>query len=290
MNILVLENNKCLVSYVEKFKSVPNSSRLYVSTKNYKDAVTKIFSKPILTQNWMVTISSQLPITLMLNILENENNINIIETSTKQKFNDIKGKLLRENVEFKTYDNTKVDKNDCIKYVQSELRIDRDLRKYICDRHYYYFPKIIESVYILSGVDKITKPIIRKYTYERNVYIQDITDTLLGINPKQVESVDLIYEYRYGFKFLLHIIKNDLELYQYIFTEISAGYLSLMNYRNYETDNEYFLSSSLYRREQIINSYKSLSFDKLLFIKTQLELIEPKSSNIYKLIRMIYQI
>lgn len=289
MNILVLENNKCLESYVEKFKDIPNSSRLYVSSKNYKDAITKINTKPILTQNWLVTISSQLPISLMTNVLENTKNINIIETSTKQKFNDIKSRLLKEDIDFKILDNTKVDKKDCIKYVQKQLNINEDLRKYLCKRHWYYFPKIVESVHILSGFKEITKPIIRKFTYERSTYISDITDTILGVNFETVESVDLLYEYRYGFKFLLSIIKKDLELYEYIFTEISSGYLSLMNYREYVTDNEHYKQASNYRKEQIINSYKSLSFDKLLFIKTQIELIEPKSSNIYKLIKLIYR-
>lgn len=288
MNIIVLENDKCLEPYITKFKDVPNSSRLYITPNNFNNASSKLKTPPILTHKWLVIISSRLSESQLLGICSDSENINIIETETKLKFNDVKNIFLTNDIEFKVFDNTKTSKTDCILYVQTKLKLDEADRKYLCKRHGYYFPKIVESVHILSGMDNIDRKVIRQYTEARSIYISQITDTLLGVKNLNKASVDLIYEYRYGFKFLLSVILNDLALYEFIFTEISSGFLDLTNYREYKTDNELFNNASLYRKETIINTYRSLSFDKLLYVKTKVEMIEPKSSNIYKLIKLLY--
>lgn len=289
MNILVLDNNKSLEPYIVKFKDIPTSSRIFVSPRNYNKVISKLDSRPVLTQYWLVIISSRLSISQMTHILSLKQNINIIETATKTSFQTLREELLNQDIDFKVLDNTKVDKSDAIRYVIKNLNIEIEDRKYLCKRHGFYFPRIVESVKILSGFDKIDRKLIRKYTESKIIYISQITEVLLGVgNVSKSEAVDCVYEFRYGFKYLLRTISDDLDLYIFIFNEVSSGFLSLMNVREYECDNSAFKAASIYKREKIINAFRNVSFDKLLYIKTRVDLIEPKSSNIYKLITLIY--
>ena len=291
MNLLVLDNDKSIEPYLVKFKDIPSSSRIYITAKNYQKVISKLNTRPVLTPYWLVIISPRLSISQILSVLGFANNLNIIETATKTSFTDMRAALLNQNVEFKILDNTKVDHNDAINYVLQNLKIEVDDRKYLCKRHGYYFPKIVESVKILSGFNEITRPLIRKYTDSKTVYISQITEVLLGIGKTtKPAAVDCIYEFRHAFKYLLNTISEDLDLYIFIFGEVSSGFLSLVNVRDYECDDSAFKAASVYKREKIVNAFRNVSFDRLLYIKTQIDLIEPKSSSIYKLISLIYAV
>ncbi len=289
MNLLLAENsNYCIEPFMERLSSIPNSSKITINTRNYFECLQLLKTSPVLTQKWLCILSHRLSLSQMKSILEKDN-LNIIMVENKAKFSELSQALLEEGIQFKSYNNLQPPKDKVIEYVHKNLKVDYDTAKYICGRHGYYLPKVFESVAILENVDDIDKKSIQSYTQRYNsVYLTSITDKLLGLDKISTKKiVECIHRFRYGFDFLLKSIKKDLDIYEYVFTEISFGSLTLENYLEFQGEHKGYNSLPDFRKKKIILSYEKLSYEKLYFIKLKVEAIESNPSNIYKLIRLL---
>lgn len=289
MNLLLAENpNYTIEPFMDRLGTVPNSSRMTINSRNYFECLQLLKTQPVLTKKWLCDINPDLSLSQMKTILSKDN-LNIIRVKSKAKFNELSQDLLEEGIKFRTFNNLEPPKEKIIEYVHNTLKIDYDTSKYLCNRHRFYLPKVMESVAILENVDNVDKKAIRNYTVRYNsVYLSSITDKILGLeNVSNKKIIDCIYRFRYGFDYVLKSIKKDLEIYEYVFTEISFGSLTLENYLEFHGEHKGYNSLPDFRKAKIIKAYEVLSFDKLYYIKLKVEAIESNPSNIYKLIRLL---
>lgn len=289
MNIVILEDsNYCIEPFISQFSKFPNSSKITINSSNYFESVQLLKTPPVLTKDWLVLVSPRLSVNQMKSVF-GLGNLNIVAVSTKGKFEEIVQEFKDEGIKFRTYNNLQPPKDKVLDYVMKELQISYELACYICNRHKFYLPKVMESVAILETLEEINKKSIQSYTVRYNsVWLTSITDKLLGIEKtKNKKIVECIYRYRYGFDFLLKSIKKDLDIYEYAFSEISMGYLSLENYRDFESEYKGFKNLSNFRKLKIVESFEHLSYSKLYFIKLKVEAIESNPNCIYRLIELL---
>ncbi|GAA0101598.1 hypothetical protein UT300012_23130 [Paraclostridium bifermentans] len=290
MNLLLLENpNYCIKPFLAQVTGYPNSSRININNNNYFECLKIIETPPVLTKKWLVIISPRLSGKQIANLMERDNN-NVVPLITKGKWQELAEELKDLGVNFKLLDNLNPNKDDIIEYVTKHLPITYEDAKYLAGRHRYYLPKVMESVDLLTGLDIVTREKIREYTDRFNsVWISSITENILGVDTKisKKRLVALIYDFRYGFDYVLTSIKNDLDMYMYIYSEMIDGNLTLENYIDFESDNKKFKNLPNFRKLKIIESFDVVSYDKLFYVKTKVESISNKPNNIYKLIKLI---
>ena len=290
MNLLILEtaNNEMLE---DKFKNIPRTSRLYVTTKNFQRALGDAMLRPVLTDRWLVFIPATLTRAQRNSLLEIGKNINIIKTYSKNSFNSIKAELIRDGVEFKIYDTTHIPEDEAKMFVRKSLGVDDEIAEYICKRHKYYYPKICESVTILKGFDKITKTVVQRYTDANDVFISHIVEALLGVpsaSPKK--ACRCVYKFQYGLKYLYTEIIKYLELYYYVFGLVYSGYLTAANFETYVKEDTELKIYAPYQIQKIINHFNYISYDKVCLRLAQVKRIKPKRTEIYKLIMLIWEV
>lgn len=290
MNLVLLESpSHCIEPFLSKVKGYPNSSKLNVNKNNYFECLKILESPPVLTKKWLVIISPRLSSKQIASIMERDNN-NVVSLSSKLKWQEMCEELKEHGIPYKLLDNLNPPKEVILDYIQRELKVDLELAKYIGGRHRYHLPKVMESVTLLSDLDVITKKAIREYTTRfKNVWISSITENILGIDTKTSKKrlVELLYDFRFGFDYVLSTIKSELDLYDYVYSQIINGELTLENYLDYTSYNKKYNDLPDFKKLRLIESFDVVSYDKLFYIKTKVESIEGKSSNIYKLIKLI---
>ncbi len=290
MNLLLLESpSHCIEPFLSKVKGYPNSSKINVNKNNYFECLKILDSPPVLTKKWLVVISPRLSSKQIASIMERDNN-NVVPLSSKIKWQELGEELKELGVQYKLLDNLNPPKDVILNYIQKELNVDLDMAKYIGGRHRYHLPKVMETVTILSDLETITKKDVREYTTRfKNIWISSITENILGIDTKTSKKrlVELIYDFRYGFDYILSTVKSELELYEYVYSRMIEGELTLENYLDYESYNKKYNDLPDFKKLKMIESFDVVSYDKLYYIKTKVESIEGKTSNIYKLIKLI---
>lgn len=290
MNLLLLESpTHCIEPFLSKVKGYPNSSKININKNNYFECLKILDNPPVLTKKWLVVISPRLSSKQIASIMERDNN-NVVPLSSKIKWQELGEELKELGIPYKLLDNLNPPKDVILAYIQKELNVDLDMAKYIGGRHRYHLPKVMETVTILSDLETITKKDVREYTTRfKNIWISSITENILGIDTKTSKKrlVELIYDFRYGFDYVLSTVKSELELYEYVYSRMIEGVLTLENYLDYESYNKKYNDLPDFRKLKLIESFDIVSYDKLYYVKTKVESIEGKTSNIYKLIKLI---
>lgn len=290
MNLLLLESpTHCIEPFLSKVKGYPNSSKININKNNYFECLKILDNPPVLTKKWLVVISPRLSSKQIASIMERDNN-NVVPLSSKIKWQELGEELKELGIPYKLLDNLNPPKDVILDYIQKELNVDLDMAKYIGGRHRYHLPKVMETVTILSDLETITKKDVREYTTRfKNIWISSITENILGIDTKTSKKrlVELIYDFRYGFDYVLSTVKSELELYEYVYSRMIEGVLTLENYLDYESYNKKYNDLPDFRKLKLIESFDVVSYDKLYYVKTKVESIEGKTSNIYKLIKLI---
>lgn len=294
MNIILIEETKYDVgSFMKKLNNkYPVSSRITLNRNNYINGVKAIQTRPLLTKEWLVVFGEDVPIKVVASIFSNPKNVNVFLLSSDKNLEDIKVELHSLKADFKILNNLHPPKSEIIEYVMTHLDVSYVDAKYICSRHKYYIPTIVNSVYILSTFDHVDRNIIKTYTKRfGNVSFYSITESLLGVSDiKREKVVELVYNYRYGFDFLLKYIKKDLAHYRLIFELIGEGLLTLDNYTSLDLKDkrgDEFNKIKKFQVRKIIELYSKISIGYLYFIQTAVNEIKPRYTNIYKLILLL---
>lgn len=294
MNIVLVEDPRYDVgSFLVKInKKYPTSSRISLNSDNYVSSMKLLNSSPLLTSEWVVQINERVPLKSVVKIFQNKVNINILLLRNMNNLEQIVADLKSENVQFKVLDNTKPNKADILQYVMSMLNITLANAKYLCNRHKYYVPAIVDSVYILSTFDEVDMPTIKAYTKRfGNISFFHITESLLGVaEVDRAKVVELIYQYHYGFGYILNFVLKELEEYEFIFNLMDEGLLTLSNYREIKLDDERqktYDKIKSYKVQKIINFYSRVSKELMYFVTASVKTIKPRQSEIYKLLMLL---
>lgn len=270
------------------YEQYPRSSRLNLNSKTIDSIKPYLHSRPILTSNWLVEINYRLNVKTIKDILQ-LNNINLITVYSTEDMESKRDELATNGFKFTIFDNSKIDKQDLIDYISKELDINNDLAKFIYNRSKGYVKDIAIAVSIISTLPSIDKKVIREYTYGRSpVGLFAVVDSLLGISEFPMKKiVQVVYDYRYGFEFLLKFISKQLEDYLVIYNYIESGQLNLDNYREFNPDDSAYKKISSYVVLRVIKLYSKVSKTLLYFLLNKIESINPSVYNIYELLMLL---
>lgn len=293
MNFILLEDSRYLLSsfWNKVYENFPQSSRITVNRRNFAETEKIIKSSPRLTKHWLVNVDRRLTLQQLISVLS-KNNLNVIQLESKSGAEELYNDLLDNNIETTIINNLKPKDSEVVIYVAKALDINLEDAKYICRRHRYYLPAIMDSVAILEIVGEVNRKSIKKYTRRfGSVSLFTLVDYLLGLETRASKKriIELIMSYTYGFDFLIEFIKKELDKYLCIYEYVSTGALTSENFLDFEppsTDNVY-RTISKYAIQKIIKAYSELSFEKLYFIYLMVNKIEGRKDNIYKLINLI---
>ncbi len=295
MNIILLENEKIDIGSMMRklYDKFPPSSRISINKNNFNETILSVKDRPILTKNWLVTISPRLTIKQIQKVMDVDN-INVILLSDRSKLDKLKDELIPLNLNIKVVDNLNPSKEEILEYVMETLDISLADATYLCNRHRMYLPAIVNSVQTLASLDIVDKYAIQEYTRKRlGVNLSTITDNLLGLEPnKKKQIIELIYDYRFGLDYLLKYVLEDLRKYKLVFRLVEEGELSLENYDTYkipDVDKEakLFKKISDRRKYNMVKAYSKVSKSVLYFVEVSVSQIKPRLDEVYKLIILL---
>lgn len=270
------------------YDQFPRSSRLNLNSKTVDEIKPYLNSRPILTSNWLVEINYRVSIKSIKDILQLQN-INLITVYSNEDMEYKRDELSTNGFKFTIFDNSKIAKEDLIEHISKSLDIDSDLAKYIYNRSKGYVKDIAIAISVLSTLPNIDRKIIREYTYGRSsLGLFSVIDSLLGVSKFPIKSVvKVIYDYRYGFDFLLKFIIKQLEDYLVVYNYIEGGQLNLDNYKEFNPDDTAYKKISSYVVLKVIKLYSRVSKALLYFLLNKIKSINPSPYCIYELLMLL---
>lgn len=270
------------------YDQFPRSSRLNLNSKTVDEIKPYLNSRPILTSNWLVEINYRVSIKSIKDILQLQN-INLITVYSNEDMEYKRDELATNGFKFTIFDNSKIAKEDLIEHISKSLDIDSDLAKYIYNRSKGYVKDISIAISVLSTLPNIDRKIIREYTYGRSsLGLFSVIDSLLGVSKFPIKSVvKVIYDYRYGFDFLLKFIIKQLEDYLVVYNYIEGGQLNLDNYKEFNPDDTAYKKISSYVVLKVIKLYSRVSKALLYFLLNKIKSINPSPYCIYELLMLL---
>lgn len=290
MIILMVEKKDNIINLFRDklYDQFPRSSRLNLNSKTVDVIKPYLNSRPILTSNWLVEINYRVSIKSIKDILQLQN-INLITVYSNEDMEYKRDELSTNGFKFTIFDNSKIAKEDLIEHISKSLDIDSDLAKYIYNRSKGYVKDIAIAISVLSTLPNIDRKIIREYTYGRSsLGLFSIIDSLLGVSKFPIKSVvKVIYDYRYGFDFLLKFIIKQLEDYLVVYNYIEGGQLNLDNYKEFNPDDTAYKKISSYVVLKVIKLYSRVSKALLYFLLNKIKSINPSPYCIYELLMLL---
>lgn len=270
------------------YDQFPRSSRLNLNSKTVDEIKPYLNSRPILTSNWLVEINYRVSIKSIKDILQLQN-INLITVYSNEDMEYKRDELATNGFKFTIFDNSKIAKEELIEHISKSLDIDSDLAKYIYNRSKGYVKDIAIAISVLSTLPNIDRKIIREYTYGRSsLGLFSVIDSLLGVSKFPIKSVvKVIYDYRYGFDFLLKFIIKQLEDYLVVYNYIEGGQLNLDNYKEFNPDDTAYKKISSYVVLKVIKLYSRVSKALLYFLLNKIKSINPSPYCIYELLMLL---
>mgnify|MGYP007043818233 CR=1 FL=1 len=290
MIILMVEKKDNIINLFRDklYDQFPRSSRLNLNSKTVDEIKPYLNSRPILTSNWLVEINYRVSIKSIKDILQLQN-INLITVYSNEDMEYKRDELATNGFKFTIFDNSKIAKEELIEHISKSLDIDSDLAKYIYNRSKGYVKDIAIAISVLSTLPNIDRKIIREYTYGRSsLGLFSVIDSLLGVSKFPIKSVvKVIYDYRYGFDFLLKFIIKQLEDYLVVYNYIEGGQLNLDNYKEFNPDDTAYKKISSYVVLKVIKLYSRVSKALLYFLLNKIKSINPSPYCIYELLMLL---
>ena len=269
--ILVSENYRSPIdSLVDKVKKeYPSSSIVYLDRENYELGVKTLETEPLFSDRWLVLVNIKSPPESLLKLFDSDRFVTIFVFRNVDDMSAVSNKLTTLAIKHNVVDNTKVSKEALIHYVQTTLDVDITLAKYICGRHNYYAPKVMETVEFVSITGERDKEKIKKYTQRTgDVSYAAIFDYILGIGDIELKRVlSLVNRYKHGHKHLLDFIIDRFDVYLLIYRLAINGKLSYDNIKDYYDKNkDTFEKVPEYVLTKALDSMTHVSYDYLLLL------------------------
>lgn len=165
-------------------------------------------------------------------------------------------------------------------YVKKELpklnitEINRFYRRLYPD-----FKNLDHFISLIRGTENVNKtvPISNKLSLQGFFFA-----LLLGGKPKQVFT--FLNEYRYGFKFLLEFLQDELKKLIELYEEFYNGKFNKQNLKEYASKNK-LGQGYLIKCTEV---FEKISLDELLLIEEELNNVTASSFNLYKVVFSIF--
>lgn len=281
--------NPVLSEFYEKY---PESTRIFYDDRaNFFD-FDKISTPPLLSSGWLIICNKKVSASLVRKMDDAlSSNVIIVKATSSAELQQISINL--EGVPYKLIDNYLIEKNTVIAWIHRNMTCERDVALYLYKRLHGRVSDIVLSVNMLQSISIVTKSDVNKYVQKSSRY--SVNDLILfivkdkkcaGMSYSSVVSV--IHTFRYAMPWLLNTLIDGIDLYILVFNLISAGELSLHNYKEYKTitSNKNIGSLTDYRLHQIVSSYGSISTEYLLYLRQLICTVDGSVFSAYKLLNI----
>jgi hypothetical protein len=293
INIILAEENRYPIgSFIDQVKQkFPSSSTVFVNKNNVLDAMKVISRSPLLTEGWLVIINVKDISEGLISSFNVERNITIFVVRNNDELHETARKFIGANLQYKVVDNLNPSKETVELYIMEELKVDKELARYIARRHNYYLQKISESVEILKELPNISKEVIKKYTEKTgDLSYNAMFDYIIGadeeINPARVGR--LVHKYRFGVEFMAKFIVKKFDLYLMVYDEVMTGKLSMENYKEYYEQHKVSLKEvNEYSLRKAIEATTMVSYEKLFYLSQLYKREAESGANVISLMGLL---
>ena len=295
MFILLLESQDNIINSVtaQLNKRYPKSCQGFINESVRYDALSDYKMKPLLAKGWLLHCNCKLSVSYLKYLQKMpETNLYLFRVDSRRSFNELRQRFDDLEIPYRAIDNFMIPKVVVINYVMDELKIPKDVAEYLYRRHGGYLRDIITSVRVLKSFSPVNKNVIRKYTVPSSkARLFDLITYV--VDPNSSVSYDsiikLLYQYQYGFDYLLTYLKEQLSLYLCIFSYINDGVVSLTNYKIVKDrlPDKRVKQLSSYQLMKIIESFDKLSFDKLYVTYQFISGLKPTKVDLIKMVEYL---
>ena len=292
--VIVLENTIDYVASVipKFFKEYPESCRVHIYKSTPLSVISRLNQPPLLSVGWLVLVEDQLKDEAYKRLDSQKSNLVVIVEKYKSQGNKRFNQLQQLGINVQVIDNLVPPKEEVQDFVMGSLNITSTNAKRLVTRFKGDLPKLIENVDKLSILEKVTWADIEKYTTKREIKpIYTVGEWLLGLPSKASfeQVIKVIYQYRFGFGYLVKYLRGLLNQYYIVFKFVDSGELSMKNYVQFKqnTDEKIIKDMSDFELYTIIHNYSIVSMQKLIFLKDKLSQMRYDPFESYKLISLI---
>ena len=281
MNIILAESNRYPIgSFLDKVKEgFPRRSILSGNKENIGEILKIVKEPPVFSDYWLVIIIAKGISVDIIKRLSEYNHLFIYVVRNKGELDLLALTLKSHDISYKIVDNLVPPKEVVVSHISKELKVSKPLATYIYNRHKGSLSKIWESIEVLSGLPKVTRKDVMRYT-ERNILVSydDLFSYILGDNKvstpwgikervSYVKVLKTLYRYRYGVKSVVKFLVDRFESYLKIYDLIIEGELSRSNVTEYFSENySNFKTMTEWQFKSAVRSFDVVSYEKLYML------------------------
>ena len=294
--ILLEKEDNLVTSVIDKmYLKVPKSCRKNITRATTYDTIKSYKKSPLIAAGWLLIVSENVTDT-QIKIISNisDNNIIMFKVNSRRSFNELQNRMSGLDVSYQIIDNYKISKEDLYNYVQKNLpSITEKDAKYLVKRQAFYVRNVVSAVFLLRSFEKVDRKTIQKYTsvndsiplYEIFNYVFHLPDSKLDY----AGAVKLVYQYRFGLSHVTKYLKDTCDLYLHVFSLITDGSLSILNYKDFrlETSDKKIKSVTEYQLSKIVDNYTRISVEYLYFVRQSLDAIGTETDAIPDFITLL---
>lgn len=290
--VLLEQECNCINSVIEcVIEKYDESSIVRISGSRIdSETISTLSRKPLLSSGWLILCDHKIS-TFALKTVNKPFNSVIIKVTSRSKLQYVLSNL--SSLEYNYIDNYYPSEDELYTWIGSRLNCSKATTTALLSRCNNRLPKIVQAVDMLSCFDKVTPKMITQYIEKTSAAsVEDIVLYLLKVQRKGIakaEVMQTVSQFRYAYKWLLETIEGELLLFQYIFSAIAVGELSLQNYKEYKLNSEEkrIIALSEFKMRRIIEFYESVSCEYLFYVSSYVQSIPKKQFGLYKLMQLI---
>lgn len=295
MIILILEKTMEDVLSAKKpfYKRFPESTRKTITSGTSLSTIKTLEVPPFLQSGWLVEAEHTLDLSQLSTLGKlGDNNVILFTVETKKQLSEIREKLIKLKIGFKFIDNSDPGEENITGWILKTIKTDKTTAKYIYNRYHGYLPKIVLATNSLIHFDRVTKQIVCRYAPPAKKYaMYQLADYLVGKESRvsYKDAVKIVQEYQYSTQSLVGYLMDTLDEYIEVFTLISLGNLTAENAVQFKnsTTNRLIKDMNSYHLLMLIDSYNSISFDRLFYLKFRLSEIKKDRFSLFRLIFLL---
>lgn len=293
--MVVLLYDNLMVSMLDELnKKYKKSSRGRITGRERVSDLIAVYKKPPLFNDGWLLVCEKKPKLTLLERLEKEapQNKIIVTANSVATLNELA--IEYGSVNPTIIDNHKVDHNQMVWWITSELGCDVFIAKAILKRTGGRIAETMRAVQTLSIVDVVSERDVYKYIKKvRNVSINDVVDWMLGVPRRGLVLSDIIYmidDFRYAQSWLITTISKILNQYEHVFRAAMSGELTLINYKEFHENcsDKVIKKLSVFQVKRMLQRFGEVSLEYVVYLNEQVKKLSKRDRlDLYRLVQLV---
>lgn len=292
--VLYESPSNVILPFMNKLRQqYPKSSRGYVGKKDKIGDLVPVYSKPpLFNRGWLIECSPKVSKGVIQKLDSFGFNLIVVRVTNKTTLTEVVERL--NGLKLQVIDNYNLKKDEVLDWIEEELQCSVEVSGEIYDRCRGRLKAVVTAVGTLALLDNVTLKDVRKYVSRVNyLSVNDVGDFLIGAQRRGVsveKVVDVIYEYRYAFPWLMKFLREHVKKYVVVLGYAATGDLTLVNYKDFQKISKDKVIQKLSEKQlkRMVGLLGTVPYEYAMFVLCQLNSINEKNRmNIYKLIQLV---